>query len=42
MPTILTRPIRTRCPFCDKPGRPCAVCGGRGWVTTTESYTPGA
>lgn len=38
--TILTRLIRTRCPFCAKPGLRCATCGGTGWVTTTEYYTP--
>lgn len=37
---ILTRPVRTRCPFCH--GNPrCNTCGGTGWVTSTEYYDDG-
>lgn len=36
MMKVLWRVIRIRCPFCHKPGESCVVCGGSGWVTTTE------
>lgn len=24
--------VRRRCPFCQRPGERCVVCGGTGWL----------